>query len=84
MAERIIGSVEDISVLCGYHRKSAYLWRNPSEWRDAGDFPSARIMRRLLDYAAEKGLPLTADHLIRGASAEEIEALLAPDGMAAE
>ena len=44
-------------------------------------------MRRLLDHARTRGIPLEARHLIEGATRAEIEALLAAvtasEGMAA-
>lgn len=42
----------------------------------AGDMPSARVMRSLLAHAAAKGIPLKPEHLIWGAPAAEVEALL--------
>jgi hypothetical protein len=75
--EALVGPLEEIAVICGLHRKSAFPWRHPSAWRDPGDLPSPKLMRRLLAYAAARGIPLTAEHLIWGADAAEIDALLA-------
>lgn len=76
VCERLIG-IGSIAEVLGYDRSAPFGWRHPSSSRDAGDFPSARIQRRLLAYAAARQIPLTADHLVWGASAEEIEALMA-------
>jgi len=75
VCERLIGPIEDIAMISGRHRKSAYKWRHPSSGRDAGDIPSARDMRRLLDHSEQHGLGVTADHLVRGAPLEDIEAI---------
>ena len=77
VCQRLIGPIEEISCIAGYKPKAAYNWRHPSADRDAGDIPSARLMRRLLDYSDEHGLGVTADHLIMGADADEIDAILA-------
>ncbi|PZQ99913.1 MAG: hypothetical protein DI533_04585 [Cereibacter sphaeroides] len=77
VCERLIGAPEKIAVICGLHEKSVYPWRRPSTGRDAGEIPSSRHMRLLLAYAAARNIPLTAEHLIWGAPAAEIEALLA-------
>lgn len=85
VCERMLGSASEIALICGFDRTAAYAWRNsprPSrsfsaKSRDPGDLPSSRIQRRLLAHAAARGIPLTADHLIWGAPAAEIDALLA-------
>ena len=77
VCERLIGPLDILATVVGYGEKAGYLWRKDAKGRDAGDFPSARIQRRLLAYAAARQIPLTAEHLIWGASAEEIEALKA-------
>lgn len=73
----LIGRPEEISRIVGDAPNSAYNWAHPSTTRDAGDIPSARKMRRLLAHSAANDLGLTADHLIRGASEDEIAAILA-------
>ncbi|MDR6266560.1 hypothetical protein [Roseobacter sp. N2S] len=55
--------------------KSAYAWRRPAQSRPSGHMP-ALINGKLLTYAREHNIPLTAEHLICGASAVEIDALL--------
>lgn len=75
--ERLIGPLDVLAKIVGAHGKSPYLWRRSSQWRDEGDLPSARHMRAFLAHAAARQIPLTADHLIWGASAEEIGALTA-------
>lgn len=77
VVERIIGRPEVIGAAIGIDKKSAYHWRKGAKGRDAGDITSPRHMRRLLAHAAARGLPLTSDHLIWGASEDEIEKLLA-------
>lgn len=76
IAERLLGGIESVGQIAGKDRKAAYHWRHPSSARDAGDMPSARVMRSLLVYAQARGIPLTADHLIWGAPAAEIDAIL--------
>lgn len=78
IVERLIGRPEEVSRVAGQTSKAAYGWRHGSSWRDAGDIPSARLMRRLLKHAMANGIPLTADHLIWGATEAEIDALTAP------
>ena len=77
VVKRIIGRPEVVGAAIGIHPKSPYQWAWGTSTRDAGDIPSPRHMRSLLAYAAARGLPLTSDHLIWGASAEEIDQLLA-------
>ncbi len=85
VCEALVGRPETLSQIAGFGPKAAYGWRHGSAWRDAGDVGSARTMRLLLAHAAARGIPLTAEHLIWGADAAEIEALLArSNGMAAE
>lgn len=89
IVERLIGRPEVVSSVIGLSGKTAYGWRRPSAARDAGDIPSARTMRSLLAHAAAHRIPLKPEHLIWGAPAAEIEALLeqmrdrpSPDGPA--
>lgn len=77
VCERLIGNVEALSVIVGFQPKAFYPYRHPTRDRDAGDFPSTRIMRALLAHSATYGLGLTADHLIHGATEAEIMAILA-------
>lgn len=72
-----MGSAEAVECICGLRPKSFFVWRRPSLHRDAGDIPSARHMRQLLAHAEARDIPLTAEHLIRGCSADELEALIA-------
>ena len=66
-----------IAEVVGYVRNAPYLWQKPAKGRRVGDLPSATVMRLLLAHAAARQIPLTADHLIWGASEAEITALLA-------
>jgi hypothetical protein len=84
VCEALIGRPEVLGQIAGLGPKAAYGWRHGSAWRDAGDLHSARTMRLLLAHARDRGIPLTAEHLIWGAEAAEIEALLAPGKVAAE
>ena len=77
VCERLLGGPAALGSIAGLNDKAAFHWRHPTKWRDAGDLPSARIMRSLLAHAAARGIPLTADMLIWGADAAEIDALLA-------
>lgn len=77
VCERLIGPLPVLEGIVGYRPKAGYGWLRSSGGRDPGDFPSVRLMRRLLAHAAAKQIPLTADHLIWGASVDEIAALLA-------
>ncbi|MGS4947406.1 hypothetical protein ACVDG3_18160 [Meridianimarinicoccus sp. RP-17] len=76
---RLFGSSEEVSSIAGLHRKSGYAWHAASKWRDAGDLPSTRVMRALLAEARARGIPLEHRHLIEGAPAAEIDALLGAD-----
>lgn len=77
VCERLIGPLPVLEGIVGYRPKAGYAWKRSSGVRAPGDFPSVSIMRRLLTHAAARQIPLTPDHLIWGASAEEIEALIA-------
>lgn len=77
VAEALCGGPQGIGRIIGAHEKTPFAWRNGSSSRDAGDIPSVRIMRRLLAYSQARQLGLTAEHLIWGAPAAEIEAILA-------
>lgn len=75
VAVALIGRPEHLGAVCGLHRTSAYGWESGSKNRDPGDLPP-RANRALLAYSRRHGLGLTADHLIHGASAAEIDAIL--------
>lgn len=77
VCERLIGKPEQIAAAAGLHEKAPYHWRNARTGRAAGDLPSATVMRALLAFAKARQIPLTADHLIWGASEEELAALVA-------
>ena len=76
VCERLIGKPETVAEASGLHKKSAFPWRHASKWREAGDLPSAKVQRALLAHSAARNLGLTADHLIWGAPAAEIDAIL--------
>ena len=73
----LIGRPEEIGPICGLHRKTPYAWRFGSSAHDPDDVPSARYMRALLRHSDAHGLGLRPEHLIFGAEAAEIEAILA-------
>lgn len=75
-----MGKPERLGVIAGLHPKSAYHWRNERKGRAAGDLPTASIMRALLTHSAAHQLGLTADHLIWGASEDEVAQILATRG----
>lgn len=77
VCERLIGKPETVAEASGLHKKSAFPWRHASKWRDAGDLPSAKIMRALLTHSDDHALGLTARHLIWGAPEAEIAEILA-------
>ena len=77
VCEQLIGPPPVLSAVCGLDRSASYLWRRASTGRNSGDIPSAGHMRALLDHSEAHGLGLTATHLIRGASAADIQAVLA-------
>lgn len=77
VAECLLGTPSQLAMIVGLERTAGFGWRHPSKNRDAGDLPSARVMRRLLAHSEAQGLGLTADHLIRGAARAEVEAILA-------
>lgn len=77
VSKRLIGREEVLAAICGVEAKSPFGWARPSKYRDAGDFPSTRHQRQLLAYSEKHRLGLTARHLIEGAPAAEIEAILA-------
>lgn len=60
--------------------KASYQWARPSKFRSAGDIPSAKVMRRLLEYSDERGLGLSAEHLVKGASVVEVDRILKQRG----
>ena len=77
VCEALIGKPEEIAIICGYTAKAAFPWRRAAENRDAGDLPSARVMRRLLAHSRANHLGLEARHLIEGAPEAEIAEILA-------
>lgn len=66
-----------IAEVLGYVKTAPYLWQKPAKGREVGDLPSAIVMRALLTHAAANQIPLTADHLIWGATEAEVAAILA-------
>lgn len=77
VCEALIGKPEVIADICAVNEKAPYGWRHASLRRDAGDLPYDSHKRALLAYAAARCIPLTAEHLIWGASEDELAALIA-------
>ena len=75
VCQRLIGPLPDLERIAHYKPKSAYAWLRSSSDREAGYLPSVKLMQVFLTYAATHHIPLTADHLIWGAPADEIAAL---------
>ena len=82
--ERLIGPPQVIGPIVGLHEKSPFVWRRGSKFREPGDIPGPKVQRKLLAYARNHGIPLTAAHLIFGAPVAEIDALVAQSKVAAE
>lgn len=82
VVEALIGKPAIVGAILAIHVKTPFGWRRATKFRDAGDITSPVHMRALLAHSAARGLGLTADHLIWGASAEEVAAILAARGPA--
>ena len=74
VCEALIGPLEKIGLAAGLTEKAPYRWRNASQYRDAGDIP-LKSARKLLAYAAARGVPLKAEHMVFGAPKTEVEFL---------
>lgn len=70
----LIGPLDHLGRIAGLKPKAGYFWRNSSRNRNAGQLPP-RVQAKILMYARGENIPLTADHLIFGASRAEIAAL---------
>jgi len=75
VALRLFGGAKGVGLVIASHEKTPLAWKRGSQWREPGDIPSTRIMRLLLASAKFRGIPLTAEHLIYGASEAEMAAL---------
>ncbi|MBW4710712.1 hypothetical protein KX928_23225 [Roseobacter sp. YSTF-M11] len=75
VCERLVAPLKELGKIAGQNEKAAYAWRNGSQWRDPGDLPP-RANRKMLKFCRRHDIPLTAEHLIWGASIEEVHALL--------
>ncbi|VDS07926.1 hypothetical protein PARHAE_01106 [Paracoccus haematequi] len=76
VAEKLLGGLAAVSRIAGRSEKVGYQWRHKNYTRQPGDLPSADVMRKLLAYSDRHGRGLKPEHLIWGAPAAEIEALL--------
>lgn len=84
VVERLIGHPTLVGAIVGRDRTSVIKWRTGGRRRSPGSIPGDEEKRALLAHARKHGIPLTAEHLIHGADPAEIEALLAPEQVAAE
>lgn len=80
VCERQFGGPSGVAMILGIGEKAPYNWHHPSNGRDAGDLPSTRYMRLLLDFAAEARIVLDPLWLIGGATEAEIAAAEARAG----
>ncbi|WP_425426175.1 carph-isopro domain-containing protein [Albimonas pacifica] len=71
----LFGSPGAVAEVCDRHRTAVSHWRRAGPRREAGDVPPPH-MRKLLAHARAHGIPLTAEHLIFGATRAELEILL--------
>jgi hypothetical protein len=77
VCERAFSNIEVLAQIIGRDSKTGYGWRRPSKFADAGDFRSMRHVRALHIHALQNNIPLKLEHLIYGASEDEVAALLA-------
>lgn len=80
VCEALFGGYEAVAKAVGHSKNAPLNWRHASSSRAAGDFPSATVMRKLLDHSDQRRLGLTATHLVRGASRAEVDAILSQRG----
>lgn len=66
-----------MSDVCGIGINQVYRMKHGGRDRDPGDLTSPRHMRTLLTYSREHNLGLTAEHLIFGATQDEVDQILA-------
>ena len=76
VAERLLGGLAAVARIAGRSEKVGYQWRHKNFTRQPGDLPSADVMRKLLTWSDQHQRGLKPEHLIWGAPAAEIEALL--------
>jgi hypothetical protein len=77
VCERLVGPIEVFGPIAGVGCKAPYNWRHARGLRQSGEIPYDHYKRALLAHSDRHGLGLTAEHLIRGASQAEIDAILA-------
>jgi hypothetical protein len=77
VCEKLIGPPEVLGPAIGYGNKAAYHWRRERDGRRPGDLPSAEVMRLILAHSATHRFGLTAEHLIWGATEDEVAQILA-------
>lgn len=74
---RLIGPSSVVAEIVQRDRTAVVKWRNATLRRPAGSIPGDEEKRALLTYAQAHNIPLTAEHLIWGATEAELDALLA-------
>lgn len=74
VCERLLGGPEAVGRAAGVNEKRPYGWRSGSQHREAGDIP-LKPARRLLAWASRRGIPLTAEHIVYGATEAELARL---------
>ena len=92
VAELAFGGKRRLGILLGISEKAPFCWHRSSLRRPAGDLPSLRTVRILLDAATAQKINLPPLFLIYGATAEELataglkpqEPITAPAQVAAE
>ncbi|KHQ50306.1 hypothetical protein [Mameliella alba] len=77
VAERIIGGIPVLAVICGLDAKAPYHWRRAAQGRAAGYIPINRA-GQLWRYCEARKLPMRPEWLLVGATSDEVEAALAP------
>lgn len=74
---RLVGRPKEVAAVVHRHRTAVV------KWRRCGDIPDPQSQRALLLHARGLGIPLTAEHLIFGATEAELSAVT-PHPVAAE
>lgn len=82
VCEALIAPIEELATIHGAGPKAGYNWRKPAATRPAGFLPYTAALA-ILDYSDQRGLGLTAVHLLRGASEADVQSILASRKQAA-
>lgn len=68
----LLGSVPAVGEAAGLRGKSAFPWRRPSNFRDAGDLPSVRVLRKIHGELVARDLPVKLEWLVYGAAIDDL------------